>query len=61
RSLDCFAFLLGKTPALSSIDYNTKNSEETFDPSVAVFEHADRVVKTAVVLRANLNRHHEPH
>ncbi len=60
-SLHRIAFLLGKSPALRSIDHNTKNAEEALDPSVAVFEHADRVVKTAVVLRANLNRHHEPH
>jgi hypothetical protein len=60
RSLDCIAFLIGKTPALRSIYHNTKNAEEALDPSVAVFEHADRVIKTAIGSCADLNCHGVP-
>src|ERR1017187_10023322 len=60
RSLDRIAFLIGKTPALRPINHNAKNTEEALDAPVAVLEHANRIIKTTVRPRANLNRHRFP-
>src|ERR1700738_1961509 len=60
RSPDRIAFLIGKAPALCSINHDTEDAKEALDASVAVLEHADRVVKTAIGLCANLNCHGVP-
>ena len=56
-SLSCDARPVGKISALGAINYNAENAEETFNPSVAIFEHANRIIEPAVDLCADLNRH----
>jgi hypothetical protein len=60
RSLHRIAFLIGKSPVLRPIYHNAKNAEEALYPSVAVLEHTNWVVKTAVGLCTDLNGHGVP-
>jgi hypothetical protein len=57
RGLNCGALFTGKSSALCAINYNTENVEKALDSSMAILEHANRIVETAVRLCANLNRH----
>ena len=60
RILNCIALLISKIPALRPINHNAKNAEEALYPSVAVLEHTNWVVKTAVGLCTDLNGHGVP-
>jgi len=50
RSFDRIVFFSGKASASRSINHNAKDAQETLYPSVAVLEHANWVVKSAVRL-----------
>jgi hypothetical protein len=55
------ALLICQAPALCAINHNAEDAEETLNPSVAVFQHPNWIIKTAVRFRTDLNRHRGPH
>ena len=55
--LDCVALFGCQTSPLRPLGHNAQNAKEAFDSSVAIFQHANRVVETAVRLGTDLNRH----
>jgi hypothetical protein len=57
RSLDRIALLASQPPALCAINCHAEDAEETLNPPVAVLEHANRIIETAVRLSTYLNRH----
>src|ERR1035441_5577331 len=59
-SLHRIALFAGETSSLGTADYHTENAQEALDPPVAVFQHADGIVESAIGLCTNLNRHRFP-
>jgi hypothetical protein len=57
RRFHRIALFAGKTSSLSTIDHHTEDAQETLDPPVAVFEHPNGVIESAIGLCTNLNRH----
>jgi len=49
-SLNCGALFVGNLSALCAINYNAENVQKALDSSVAILEHANRVVETTVRL-----------
>src|ERR1019366_8998064 len=56
-SLHRIALFADQAPALGAFSHHAENAEEALDPAMAVFEHAKRIIESAVGLRANLYRH----
>ncbi len=44
-------------PRVAPATHHTENTEKTLDPPVAILEHANRIIETAVGLYTNLDRH----
>jgi len=57
RGFDCFRLFRGQGSAASAFGYEAENVKEAFDPSVAIGEHSDWVIESAVGFGANLYSH----
>src|ERR1700722_9779596 len=57
RSLDRAPFLIREISALGSLRHDAEDSQKAFNSSMAVFEHDERIIKSAVGPGTNLYRH----
>jgi hypothetical protein len=56
-SLHRIALFAGETSSLGAADYHTENAQKALDPPVAVFQHPNGIIESAIGLCTNLNRH----
>ncbi len=54
RGLHGCGLFIGQSSPMSALNYSTQDIKEMLDPAMAVHEHPDRIVESAVRLGADL-------
>jgi hypothetical protein len=57
RRFHRIALFAGKSSPLGAVNHRTENAQEALDPPVAVFQHPNGIIESAIGLCTNLNRH----
>jgi hypothetical protein len=57
RRFHRIALFAGKSSPLGAVNHRTENAQEALDPPVAVFQHPNGILESAIGLCTNLNRH----
>jgi hypothetical protein len=56
-SLHRISLFADESSPLGAVNHHTENAQEALDPPVAVFQHPNGIIESAIGLCTNLNRH----